>query len=132
MKRRGSLKNGKKNKSPVSNGDKKQSAPQDVPIAVQAEEYTAPASVAAFAPRPIQVPSIVTQRLVANPAPASATLAQLLSTALPPTDVLFDDNFDDDFDAAANANLEDANGFYVNDQGRCLSQNSLVNLAMFY
>ncbi|KAL3787667.1 hypothetical protein ACHAWO_010327 [Cyclotella atomus] len=135
-KRRGSLKSGRKTKSSVSDGDKKPSARQAEPIAVQAEEYNAPAvanSVAApFAPRPIQVPSIVTQRLMANPAPASATLAQLLSTALPPTDVLFDDNFDDDFDAAANANPEDASGFYVNDQGRCLSQNSLVNLAMFY
>eukprot|EP00956_Cyclotella_meneghiniana_P007737 scaffold10336_cov70-Cyclotella_meneghiniana.AAC.4 len=108
------------------------------PIAVKAEEYSAPAEKAVTstkdtnaAQRPVQIPSVLTQRIMANPAPASATLAQLLSTALPPTEVLFNDNFPG-FDDTDNPPSENANGVYINDQGRCLSQNSLVNLAMFY
>ena len=108
------------------------------PIAVKAEEYSAPAEKVVTstkdtnaAQRPVQIPSVLTQRIMANPAPASATLAQLLSTALPPTEVLFNDNFPG-FDDTDNPPSENANGVYINDQGRCLSQNSLVNLAMFY
>ncbi|KAL3790939.1 hypothetical protein HJC23_004921 [Cyclotella cryptica] len=82
------------------------------------------------------VPTVATsqQSIKADPAPASASLAQLLSTALPPTDVLFDDDFSFDFNISTSngSNGNANNGFWVNDEGRCLSQNSLVNLAMFY
>jgi hypothetical protein len=65
--------------------------------------------------------------------PLSATLAQLLSTTLPPTDVLFNDDFGDEFANSNNANGHDGGeGTWVTDQGRCLSHNSLVDLAMFY
>lgn len=105
------------------------------PIAVYAEEFEAPAEILSnnvhAASRHVQVPSALTQRIMVNPAPASTTLAQLLSTALPPSEELFDDNFPGFDDAAINEG-NDANGVYVNDQGRCFSQNSLVNLAMFY
>lgn len=108
------------------------------PVAVKAEEYSAPAEEvvistnATYTPqRPVQIPSVLTRRIMANPAPASATLAQLLSTALPPTEVLFNDNFPG-FDHTAEPQSESANGVFINDQGSCLSQNSLVNLAMFY
>ena len=119
-------------------GDKKPSAKAE-PISVLAEEYVAPTETsdsATFAPRPVQVRSEAQKTVMTNPAPASATLAQLLSTALPPTEVLFNDAFDFDFetgtDNTAEVSTENANGVYVNDQGRFLSQNSLVNLAMFY
>ena len=110
------------------------------PIAVQAEEYVAPTEMndrATFAPTPYQVRSEAQHKTVkTNPAPASATLAQLLSTALPPTEVLFDDGFGFDFEAGSANTVKESTdndgGLYVNDQGRFLSQNSLVNLAMFY
>jgi len=131
------------------------------PVLVQAEAYGAPSltssstmnatatpfainsnpefppsfvNLGSMAAEPMPTFATTQQSIKADPAPASATLAQLLSTALPPTDVLFDDDFGFDFNvgAANGSNGHTNNGFWVNDEGRCLSQNSLVNLAMFY
>lgn len=138
-KRRNSAKGKSKNsfKSMQDEDDQKPNAKKVEPIAVQAEEYPAPSVVSSsantLAAKSIQVPYVAAQRSVmTNPAPASATLAHLLSTALPPTDVLFDDDFSVDWDTSANTRSDNGDGFCVNDQGRFLSQNSLVNLAMFY
>mmetsp|Transcript_14976 Transcript_14976/g.30589 ORF Transcript_14976/g.30589 Transcript_14976/m.30589 type:complete len:508 (+) Transcript_14976:84-1607(+) len=55
------------------------------------------------------------------------TLQELLSTALPPSDVLFND--DDVTGSSRNGSSE---GLWVTDNGKCMSHNSLVDLAMFY
>ncbi|KAL7462497.1 hypothetical protein ACHAXS_002876 [Conticribra weissflogii] len=55
------------------------------------------------------------------------TLQELLSTALPPSDILFND--DDIICGSRNGNSE---GIWVTDDGKCMSHNSLVDLAMFY
>lgn len=139
-KRRNSTGRGRKNKC-KSSTDKKATAKKPEHITVHAEEYGAPSLVAAtatsVAPRPIQVPPVAQEEAKTGPAPASATLAAhqlFMSSTLPPAEELFDFG---DFELPANGfesnSGEDANnGFYVNDQGRCLSQNSLVQLAMFY
>jgi hypothetical protein len=129
-------------------GDKKPPAKVQFPsehIPVKAEEYAAPSftgsmSLSATTPfavssNPQFLPAAAASRPTSakpNPAPASATLAQLLSTALPPTEVLFGDDFSVDLNTGETIESSNPSGFYVNDQGRCLSQNSLVNLAMFY
>eukprot|EP00986_Skeletonema_menzelii_P010925 scaffold5466_cov108-Skeletonema_menzelii.AAC.9 len=80
----------------------------DEPVYVKAEEYPHP-------PRTVSQPQ--------TPAPTS--LKELLSTSLPPSDVLFND------DEADFAN----NGFWVTDTGMPYIHdvdNALVNLAMFY
>lgn len=128
----------KKRRNSTKGRKSKSNAKKAEPITVHAEEYGAPslaaASAVTFAPRPVQVPPVA-QGVSSDPAPASAMLAAhqlFMSSTLPPADELFDF---DDFKVSANdveSSVEDASGFYVNDQGRCLSQDSLVNLAMFY
>lgn len=71
------------------------------------------------------------QRIITN-RPASVMcdtmLQELLSTTLPPSDVLFDDDL---IEGMSNGNNV-PDGFWVTDDGRCMSHNSLVDLAMFY
>lgn len=101
----------KKSKKTSSSSRKRDDAAKHqvvVPVYVQAEEY----------PKP---PKTVSKQQ--DPAPTS--LKELLSTSLPPPDVLFND------EEADYAN----NGYWVTDTGMPYVHdvdNSLVNLAMFY
>ncbi len=108
-KRRRTEKKSKKSSSSRSdNAVKQEVVLSNEPVYVQAEEY---------------------QPLKAMPKPqpqAPISLKELLSTALPPSDVLFDD---EEADFAYN------NGYQVTDDGTTYVHdvdNALVNLAMFY
>lgn len=107
-KRRRTEKKSKKSSSKSDGAAKHQVIVSNEPVYVHAEEY----------PKP-------TKTLSAPQAPTPTSLKELLSTSLPPPDVLFND------EEADYAN----NGFWVTDTGMPYVHdvdNSLVNLAMFY
>jgi hypothetical protein len=110
-KRRRTEKKSKKSSSSKSdNAAKHEVVVSNEPVYVKAEEYPNP-------PRRVSQPE--------KPAPAPTSLKELLSTSLPPSDVLFNDD---------EANFGN-NGYWVNDTGVQYVHdvdNALVNLAMFY
>jgi hypothetical protein len=152
-----SKKEKKDKKSNKSSANKKKVVFTSMPLQVQAEEYSPPSiqssSVAPLVPntkasttpaqpllqpraQPMPAPSATTSATIqqsakpAAPPVAQPTLLELLSTTLPPSDVLFNDNIDED-------NMMDDEGIptWVTDDGQYHYHNvdsSLVDLAMLY
>ncbi|KAL9182809.1 hypothetical protein ACHAXT_004088 [Thalassiosira profunda] len=128
-------KKGKKERRGRGQHGKQQIVVSSVPLQVQAEEYAAPAHTGSA---PSYVRRVSDSSAAPTPRPAykaklpvaQPTLIEMLSTSLPPSDVLFDD----DVDSLVDSIVDDDAPAYVTDNGRYhhAFDSSLVELAMLY